>query len=140
MLHSGIYDELRTNVNTASILAEVAPNLSRIFNGTVPQKKPGSRPYMPCVVYNLRSVDRQQVYCGTSGLVRSTIMLDSYATTYEGAKTLARAVRLALIDYSGMLGGTVDVRNAALQTEFDVNDNEPGLYRVSQTWIIWHAE
>lgn len=137
MLHIGLEEELATAALTAALLAGT-PN--RIYPLVIPQKVPRGAAQTPCVVYETSNVERQTTYCGVSGLVRTTMRLDCYAEDYNTSKQVAQAVRLVLSDFRGMLGGTVDVRHAALETEFDVQDFEPGLYRVSQTWAIWHVE
>ena len=137
MLHIGLEDELATSTVTAAYLAGT-PN--RIYPLVIPQKVKGGAAQTPCVTYETRSVDRQVTYCGTSGLVMTTLELNCYAEDYNTSKEVAQAVRQVLSDFRGMLGGTVDVRHASLQTEFDVQDFEPGLYRVSQSWAIWHVE
>lgn len=140
MLHIGLEQELATHTATAAYLAgeNGAPN--RIYPIVIPQKVPRGAQVTPCVCYETRAVDRQVTYCGTSGLVRTTMQLECYASDYNTVKEVARAVREVLSDFRGMLGGTVDVRAATLETEFDVQDFEPGLYRVSQSWAFWHAE
>lgn len=140
MLHIGLEQELATNTNTAAYLAGVGSAPNRIYPIVIPQKVPRGSPVMPCVTYETRAVARQVTYCGVSGLIRTTLQLDCYAVDYNTAKEVAQAVREVLSDFRGMLGGTVSVRTASLETEFDVQDFEPGLYRVSQSWAIWHVE
>lgn len=140
MLHRGLVAELIVNTNTSGYLAGDSPGYHRVFPLVIPQKIKGGSAQMPCVVYDVRSVERQVTYCGTSGLVRSVMNIDCYALSYDESKELAQAVRDALLDYRGLLGGIVDVRAASLETEFDIQDIEPGLYRVSQSWVFWHAE
>lgn len=137
MLFEGLVAELESSTSTSAFLSGTP---SRIYPLVIPQKVPRGAQQTPCVVYERRGVDRQVTYCGTSGLVMSTMQLDSYATTYSEAVQLAEAVKQALLDFNGTLGGVVSVRHAALQSEFDTQDIEPGLYRVTQTWVFWHEE
>lgn len=140
MLHIALEHHLVSDTSTQQYLSG-DPN--RVYPGVIPQKKPRGPAQTPCVVYELRSVDRQVKYCGTDGLVRSIMTLDCYAVTYNDAKILAKAVYDSLRDFRGEMGpvgGRVFVKTANLETEFDVQDFEPGLYRVSQSWSIWHAE
>lgn len=141
MLHEGIVAALVGTTPTSGLLAGNTGEPDRVYPLVIPQKVPHSRVQQtPCVVYQVRNVDRQVTYCGTSGLVRSEVQLDSYATSYDGAVELAAGVREVLTDFRGALGGVVSVRHAALQTEFDLQDPDPGLYRVSQLWVFWHEE
>lgn len=137
MLHIALEQELVTATHTATYLAG---NPNRVYPLVIPQKVVRGAAQTPCVVYETGGVDRQTTYCGTSGLVRTTMRLDSYAEDYNTAKEVAQAVREVLSDFRGTLGGTVEVRHAKLETEFDLQDFEPGLYRVSQSWTIWHVE
>lgn len=109
------------------------------FYMIIPQATPLQQ-RTPCVVFNRGSVDRQVRYCGTDGVIRTSVTLDCYATSYTAARALARVVRESLIDFRGLLGGLLAVRAASLDNEFDLLDIEPGLFRVSQSWTIWHEE
>lgn len=140
MLHVGLEVELSTSTNTAAYLAGEGSAPNRIYPIVMPQKIQRGAQVTPCVVYETRSVDRQVTYCGTGGLVRTTMQLDVYADDYNTSKLVAQAVREVLMDFRGLLGGTIEVRHAALVTEFDVVDFEPGIYRVSQSWAFWHVE
>lgn len=141
MLYRGLVAELVGSTPTSGFLAGDSGESNRVYPLVIPQKKPRNGTQVtPCVVYQTRNVDRQVTYCGTSGLLRTEMQLDCYATSYEDAADLAAAVRELLTDFRGSLGGVVSVRHAALQTEFDLQDPEPGLYRVSQLWVFWHEE
>lgn len=105
---------------------------NRVYPGIIPQ---GSD--QPAIVYAKSSRDRQQLFCGTAGLMNTQISIDSYATTYRESVLLANAVTDALQDFSGMMG-TTDVPRVFLTNELDLSDIEPGLYRQSQTWVVWH--
>jgi len=138
-LYDGLFTELTTNTTTAGYLAGVGPNSGRVFPLVIPQKKDGSQ-QVPCVVYSERDVQRQVTYCGTDGLARTVVQIDCYSKTYAEARDLSKAVFDVLQDFQGLLGGIVNVRAASLETQFDVQDFEPGLYRVSQSWVFWHVE
>jgi hypothetical protein len=136
-LYDAIYAHLLQETSTATHFAG-SPN--RIFPLVIPQTQPRGAQKMPCVVFTTIAVERQQKYCGTDGLVRARVTLDYYAKTYGEVTEIAAAGRHALLDYKGLLGGVVFVRHASLDTELDVLDPEPGLYRVSQSWSFWHVE
>lgn len=105
---------------------------ARIYPGIIPQG--GAQ---PCIVYAKTSRDRQQLFCGTADLMTTQVSIDSYATTYTESVLLANAVTDALLDFRGMMGDT-DVPRVFLTNELDLSDIEPGLYRQSQTWVVWH--
>lgn len=138
MLHKGIVAELGSNTISSGLLLD--SGVIRVYPLKMPQKTPNGAAQTPAVVFTLGSVDRQVTYCGTSGLKRSTVRLDCYDVTYDGAKDLAAAVEAVLLDFGGMLGNVADVRHAALEGELDLHEFEPGLYRVSQSWVFWHAD
>lgn len=115
---------------------------TRIHPQVIPQRIPAGVPRVPAVVYSVSGVQRGVAYCGTDRLVRAAVAIDAYAQGYDAARALAAAVRTALVDFSGTMGTstTVPVRTANIETEIDLMDIEPGLYRVSQQWAIWHEE
>jgi len=124
---------------TAAYLAG-APDPDRVYPLIIPQKKPRGPAQVPCVVYRISGVDRQQLYCGTSSTVPTRMELDSYAIDYDEAHALADAVKAVLQDFRGMLGGIVALKNATLENEIDLQDIDPGLFRVNQSWAFWHLE
>lgn len=140
MIWQGLRKALVDAPETARYIAGTGTDPDRVFPMVIPQKIPGGAPQMPCVVYQNQSVERQQTYCETSKLVLARMALDIYATTYDEAKLLADAVRRVLQDFEGLLGGIVDVRNAALESELELQDIEPGLFRVTQSWAFWYVE
>lgn len=141
MLHQGLFEELVSNTHTSQYFAaQSTGEIDRVFPSVLPQKVPRGQKYLPGLTYETRDVSRQTTYCGKSGLVRTTLELNIYSKEYDEAKTVAAAVRETLSDFRGLLGGIVDTRTATLENEFDIQDFEPGLYRVSQTWSFWHVE
>jgi hypothetical protein len=137
MLHVGLKNELVASTSTSGFLAG---DPDRVYPLVIPQKVQRGKAVTPCVTFETRQVVRQETYCGTSGLIKTMMELNCYAVDYDESKQLAKGVRDALIDFRGLLGGIVDVRMASLETEFDIQDFEPGLYRVTQSWTFWHVE
>jgi hypothetical protein len=136
VINEAVYQHLAA---TASVAALVG---TRIHPLVIPQRIAATSQRVPAVVYSISGVDRAVSYCGTDRLVRSTLGIDCYAAGYDAARELATAVRTALVDFSGPMGSStvVPVRTCNIETEFDLMDIEPGLYRVSQQWTIWHEE
>lgn len=108
--------------------------LDRIYGQTQPQK--GKQ---PCIVYSRTHTLRSQTLCKTDSKVRATMLLDCYDKSYKGAKQLADVVRHTLIDFAGDMSGT-RVSTVILDGEVDLDDPEPGLFSVSQTYFIWFTE
>jgi hypothetical protein len=119
---------------------------TRIYPLVIPQQSYDEVTRQPCVVYQMNGRGRQVRFAGTGDLVAGSVQVDAYARTYAQAQALAAALRDALMDYSGVviLPGspqrTVTIKKCFLDREFDLMDEEPGLYRVSQEYAVWHLE
>lgn len=130
MIEEGLFAHLKADAGVFGITA------SRIFALRIPQ---GQNIGDGTLVYQRAGSDRSATACASDRLVRGSFQIDAYAKTYLRAITLARALRVALIDYTGPMGDT-HVDRVFLETEFDLDDPEPGLYRVSATYTIWYLE
>jgi len=133
LLHEALKAHLQSDTSVESLLG------GRFYYLIVPQSYAGAE-RMPCVVFNRGSVERQVRYCGTDGMIKTSVALDCYALRYTSARALATGVRKSLIDFRGLLGGSLRVSASGLVNEFDLVDIEPGLFRISQTWDFWHTE
>lgn len=135
MLHEAIKAHLEADTSVFSLMG------TRFFYLIIPQRTQADAvARMPCVVFDRQGVGRQVTYCGTDGMIETTVSLNVYALTYTAVRQLAQEVRRSLIDFRGTLGGILFVRAASLSSEFDIQDIEPGLFRVVQTWSFWHEE
>lgn len=126
-------------ISLRAVLADNA-GVSALANGVWPMVVPqqgASNTRMPCVTYRQDSTDRQKKYCGTDGLIGDQFTVDAYGTTYASSQQMADAVKDALIDYRGAKGDRF-IADIHLENEFDLQDIEPGLYRVSMTYVVWH--
>ena len=127
-LEKSLRDHLLAQAPVASVVGQ------RVYPLVIPQ---GGA--MPCIVYAKQGRQVQQVFCGEDGLRRTMLEIDCYALVYDDAVGLANAVAAALRDFSGAMGAT-RVPRVFLENEIDLSDVEPGLYRQSQTWAVWHRE
>lgn len=125
-MEASLFSFLTGNAGIAALVVK------RVYAGIIPQSG-----VQPCIVYNKSSRSRQQLYCGTDGLLLTRLEIDCYADSYIQSVDLANAVTAALQDFSGDMSGT-DVPRVFLENEIDLSDIEPGLYRQSQTWAMWH--
>lgn len=132
MIDEGLFAHLSADAGVAALAG------SRIYPLVIPQQSFREDSRQPCVVYSRDGAQRQKLFGGTSDMVSSAFTIDSYAPTLAAAQALADAVRVALLDFSGVMGATT-VRAVFLENEFELADLEPGLYRVSQSWTIWHV-
>lgn len=106
----------------------------RLTKLTVPQASA-----MPASVIQRTGTNRSKTACGTINLVQAAVQIDHYGKDWQTAIAVAEVFRLALSDFAGMMGA-VQIKDAALVNEFDLDDPEPGLYRRSQSWSIWYLE
>lgn len=139
MIHQPLSLRLRAWPALALLIGTGASQ--RYFEGTLGQKAEGGPARIPAVL--IRSIDitdRQVVYCGTVGTTRAAVMIDCYDAGARGAWALAGAVRGALLDFRGIMGGTLKVRACSLELETELDDPDPGLYRVRQNWAVWFLE
>jgi hypothetical protein len=139
LLHAALFAELQDNAAVAALVGEESD--ARIWRSMVPQRLEfGGEDRLPCVVLNVGSLSRQVANCGTVATVEARVQIDCYSADHDEAWSLAAAVRSALLDFRGMLGGALRVRAASIESETEILDPEPGVYRVMQSWQIWHKE
>jgi hypothetical protein len=127
-IKAGLHGFLSSQPAVASRVAR------RIYPLVIPQNA-----QQPCLVYQRYSADRQPLFCHTANVVASRFQIDCYATTHDEAEAVAQSVRSALTDYTGPMG-TERCQQVRLESDQDLDDPEPGLYRVSLRFVIWHTE
>lgn len=123
-------------------VAEVAALIgTHVFPKRIPQHDAQTASRVPCVVFQRVGGNfPAKTFCGSGQLVGASFQFDCYAITYDECKAVAGAVRRALVDYVGLMGG-VNVQSVTLDTSFDApTDFDPGLERESQTYTIWYIE
>jgi hypothetical protein len=126
--------------------AQVSSVTNRVYPLVIPQQVYDEATKQPCLVYTMDTDTRHVRFSGTDSLVRGSLQVDCYARTYKAAQTLAAAARTALVDYSGaMAAATSPVTSTNIQTihlegESNLMDEEPGLYRVLQRYVVWYDE
>lgn len=113
----------------------VALGLAPVFPVRIPQGGAS-----PCVVVTMQSQQRpNETFCGTATAVEAEYQIDSISKSYLEAKEIADAVRVSLSGFTGLMGET-DIDRVLLETAQDLTDAEPGLYRVSQTYLFYYQE
>lgn len=99
---------------------------------------------LPAISYTEVSGPRVTTHDEASGgLAHKRYQVDSWATTYSGAKALSKQVRVALNGFSGAVSHGADsltLQASLIAEERDDYDAETGIYRVIQDYIIWHGE
>ncbi len=100
----------------------------------------------PCVVYTIDTEARNVRQAGSDSLVRGLVQIDCYATTSRSMELVATAVRNALLGFSGTMTAptspitSVRVQNIFLDGESSLLDEEPGLFRKLQQFVVWYDE
>jgi len=101
---------------------------------------------LPRIVFSRVSRQAFDHLGGASGLVRSRVQIDSYATTPDAAQTLAEAIRATLHGYSGSMGSeALIVRSSTIgdqRSKFidPIDASSVGVFLESQDFMIAHHE
>lgn len=127
-IEAGIFAHL---IGNAGVVALVG---TRIYPLLVPQDAE-----MPALAYQRISGPRDHAHDGASGLALARIQLTFVAASYDGAKSLAAAVRAAMDGFSGMMG-EVMVNACLLDNEIDhwAMGHEAPVVR--HDYRIWYQE
>lgn len=131
MIEQAVAEILLLDAGVQAVVGE------RIHPLVIPQGERGIAA-MPCLVYQVITRERRKTRCGTSALVKTSLQIDAYGRSYAQCKSASETCVAALLDFRGSAAG-VSIQDVALGTEIDLIDPEPGLYRVSNTFDIWHT-
>ena len=106
---------------------------SRVYPHMAPLGTP-----LPLVVYQRTNVERPRSLTGNVGSPLVTLQLTSYATSYTSVKSIARAIRLAVDNWTGTTAG-VTIQRTTLMLETDgievpQDDQQLPYYNVQQTY------
>lgn len=128
MIEEGLFSHLTSDT---AVGAEID---SRMYGAVAP-----SHAKLPRIVYTKIADGNTQTMCATDGVKGNRYQLDCYAKDYKSSKELAKLVKNSIVDFRGFMGDTY-VKTVILETELDLVDPDPGLNRVSQTYLIWFVE
>jgi len=117
-----VEDDLYTTLTGAAGVAALVG--SKVYPGVIPQNTA-----LPAVVYTMFYGGRVATLAGDTGGRNPQFQVDSWATTYEGAKALNEAVHTAL-------AGAVAFKSTPLGDRDDADPDEK-LYRVIAEFSIW---
>jgi hypothetical protein len=103
---------------------------------------------LPYIAYMRISGTHEHHMDSASGLARARVQIDCLAATYDGAKTLADKVRLALDGFVGdvtIAGQTLTLQDCFLSEHRDgydtpVNGKDTGIPRVMMDFSVWYEE
>lgn len=128
MSDPNFYEHLRLVSGVSSLIAD------RIYPTRAPQGA-----IRPHVIWLRQSVTRQQLYCGTNGVVAAEYQFSCYGITAQQATDVHVAVRNAMQDFEGLMGDVL-VKNAHLREDFALEDEDTNIFTVRQLWRIWFVE
>lgn len=99
---------------------------TRIYPREMPQS-----PTLPAVVHQDVSTEEVHAMGTDPGILSPTYQFACWAATAAGAKAVARQIRLAFRNYSGIMGGAggVTVHHAEPGNEFSDRDPQTELFR-----------
>lgn len=128
MIEQGLVTYLLANAGLTALIG------NRLHDLVLPQSAT-----VPAVVWQLISNPPEQTHSGPSQLAHPRYQFACWAkTTLEAAQT-ARALRLALNGYTGMMGSEETYATFLLDSH-DFFDPETGLRRRIADYRIWHKE
>lgn len=107
---------------------------TRIYPLIVPQS-----PTYPCVTYQRTDGPREHALGADMGIPHPTIEISSWGKTYASAKAIATQVRGALQRWDDS-GASPAVLDCLLESDEDNYESDAGVFKVIQTWTIWHRE
>jgi hypothetical protein len=123
------------NAALRALIMAAAPGLEgRIYPLVMPEELADAPSLRPSAVYQTTAVDRGRTFCGDSGATSTSVALDIYSTDYDALDLVATQVCSALDNYRG--GSFLLV---VVQSETDVVEPDPGLYRRAIDLTIWHT-
>jgi hypothetical protein len=122
-----LFQRLTSQTSVSSLVSQ------RVFPLIAPAGTP-----LPLIVYQRTAVERPQALGGNVGNPVVTLQLTSYGTSYTSVKSIARAVRLAVDNWTGTTAG-VTIQRTTLTGEADgaempQDDQMLPYYTVEQTF------
>ena len=93
----------------------------------------------PFVVWDRIGVERQQMDCAASPLVKGLYQFACYGVSYQQAMDVHAAIWSALQDFHGLMGDVM-VRQCHCTSDLVRDDEDPAIHRVVQSWDVWYVE
>lgn len=107
---------------------------ARVYPGKLPQN-----PTFPAVSYVHSSDLRQSTFTGPTALPGALYAVDCWGSTYTDARTLAKAVRLALDGVEGWTAGGTTVQVSIVESQQDIYEADVNVHRVSMdVRLFWN--
>jgi hypothetical protein len=144
MLTDGLYNLLATSPAITVLLGtnaarNTASNSQDASSGIFPMSAPEGV-ISPYIVYSQISGQGVDSFEGANPLNRARMEFSCYATSYEAAKKLARAVKSVLLGLSQTLIDGTGVDDILLASERDLFEDGPFQYRIAVDVSIWFSD
>lgn len=108
---------------------------ARVYPLRLPQS-----PTYPSVTYQrVSEATSLRTLEGETGRIDARLQIDTWATDPDSAANVAAAIYAALSDYGGTSLGVL-IHNCRRDSQQQYYEDEPGLYRVIQDWIVTYKE
>ena len=108
---------------------------TRLYPDILPQT-----PTYPAVTMQLISRVRDHLFHADSTMAKSRYQFSCFGLTRTSAKVVSKQIRLALQNYSGMMGGLVSVSAVEIDGEIDNYETDVKVYSTMLDFLIWHEE
>lgn len=98
---------------------------------------------LPAISYMIDGAWRVESQKGGTGLVRTRMQVDHWASSMLSARELAEATRKVLQGYRGNMGTGANltaVSQVRFQSELNFHHEDVNNYRVTHDYHIWHEE
>lgn len=130
-IEAAIYSELKNNSGVSALVG------TRIYPKKLPQNST-----FPALIYQQVGGGSIYSHSGASALATPVWQVSCFASTFTGAKNLARKVREALQGFSGTLGGAGGVSTGGIfkRNEIDLYDDETQIYQTVLDFNMMHVE
>ncbi len=129
-IEQGLVAELRADGAVSAIVGQ------RIFPEVVPQGQDGA-----AIVYRRVGTTRHQTLDGQRNVIEVIMRIDCWEDSFGACWTLANAVRSALNQLTGAIGGfTIQRSHLEAESNLSVFEGDKREYRVSQDYVIWYVE
>ena len=108
---------------------------SRIYPMLMPQNCVN-----PAITYQKISGAVVQAFQKDTNLAHPIFQVSCWGKTYQEVKGVAKQIKLALRDFSGLMGGAVPVSAVLIQGEVDDYETDSKTFSIKIDFEIWHEE
>ena len=110
---------------------------ARVYPAPLPQQA-ATGTWLPAISYSVLSERRQSTFGGPTALPGVLFGIDCWAADYDGARALAKQVRLALDDWSGT-SQSETIQACWIEGQQDIYEAEVNVHRVAmEARVYWN--